>query len=86
MEPPADQKDIIDMLVQPQTFGQGLFDYSCHGNNWVISDKLVSVYTGKRDAYISTEQLLIRFQLILIFYLPIARASIPYQFQSQRND
>ena len=42
VDPPTDQKDILDMLVQPQTFGQGLFDYSCHGNNWVISDKVVS--------------------------------------------
>jgi len=31
------------MLVQPQTFGQGLFDYSCHGNNWVISEQVVSI-------------------------------------------
>jgi hypothetical protein len=42
VDPPKDQQAILDMLVQPQTFGQGLFDYSCHGNNWVISDKVVS--------------------------------------------
>ena len=41
-EAPTDQKSILEMLVQPQTFGQGLFDYSCHGNNWVICDKVVS--------------------------------------------
>ena len=40
-EPPEDQQTILKMLVQPQTFGQGLFDYSCNGNNWIFSDKLV---------------------------------------------
>ena len=43
-EDPAEQKDqttILKMLVQPQTFGQGLFDYSCNGTNWVVPEKLV---------------------------------------------
>jgi hypothetical protein len=40
VEPPKDQKDILDMLVQPQTFGQGLFDYSCHGNNWNVAESV----------------------------------------------
>lgn len=43
VEPPKDQKEILDMLVQPQTFGQGLFDYSCHGNNWNVAESVVSV-------------------------------------------
>ena len=36
-----DQTQILKMLVQPQTFGQGLFDYSCNGTNWVVPEKLV---------------------------------------------
>ena len=47
VEPPKDQKEILDMLVQPQTFGQGLFDYSCHGNNWNVAESVVSVLFKK---------------------------------------
>ena len=42
-EPPEDQETILNMLVEPGTYGQGLFDYSCHGNNWHLSDKVVSI-------------------------------------------
>lgn len=42
VEPPKDHQTILNMLLQPQTFGQGLFDYTCHGNNWVVSEKVVS--------------------------------------------
>lgn len=29
------------MLLRPQEFGGGLFDYSCHGANWDISDEVL---------------------------------------------
>jgi hypothetical protein len=29
LEIPKDKKAIINMLVKPKTYGQGLFDYSC---------------------------------------------------------
>jgi carbonic anhydrase len=29
------------MLLRPHEYGAGLFDYSCHGNNWDISDEVL---------------------------------------------
>ena len=41
LEIPKDKKAIIDMLVKPQKFGTGLFDYSCQGANWIYADSAV---------------------------------------------
>lgn len=37
---PKDQNLILKMLLRPQHFGGGLFDYSCNGSNWVLSDEV----------------------------------------------
>ena len=38
---PKDQKLILKMLLRPQNYGIGRYDYSCHGTNWVISDSVL---------------------------------------------
>lgn len=38
---PRDQKLILKMLLRPQAFGTGLFDYSCNGANWFVSDEVM---------------------------------------------
>lgn len=79
-EPPEDQETILNMLVQPQTFGQGLFDYSCHGNNWHISDKVVSgpSRTNILSSFSNTYKLIMNYD--------IARQTISHQYQPKRND
>ena len=38
---PKDQKLILKMLVHPEKHGDGLFDYSCQGDNWFVSDEVL---------------------------------------------
>ena len=38
---PKDQKFILKMLIRPEKYGIGLFDYSCHGANWNISEEVM---------------------------------------------
>ena len=38
---PKDKKLILKMLLRPAEYGAGLFDYSCHGANWDISDEVL---------------------------------------------
>ena len=39
---PKDQRLIIKMLIYPEKYGGGLFDYSCHGANWNVSVEVLA--------------------------------------------
>ena len=74
MEPPKDKKAILNMLVRPKTFGAGLFDYSCQGSNWLISEKVVSVRATHVPSLVKSDEEYFNFLstheiLILILFL-----------------
>jgi|LauGreDrversion4_2_1035121.scaffolds.fasta_scaffold1275937_2 hypothetical protein len=37
---PADRSLIVKMLLRPEDFGHDPHDYSCGGDNWLVSDEL----------------------------------------------
>lgn len=38
---PRDQRLILKMLLRPEKYGHGLHDYSCSGDNWIVSEELI---------------------------------------------